>query len=174
VCPRAGKAGCLRRCDGDLRSHERPIDPIGTTRDRSRTMSRRLQVHGPPVRCHCRPLTGSHREGYTVSSCLACAREVPPHLPPSMVVWSRSCSASGTGPCVPVRCLQVAGLLPEPRERGVVREAACGGRDCPYLEAGAGVDVLGAGAVGAGAGVGADGAGAGVEVLGVGVTAAWT
>jgi hypothetical protein len=57
---------------------------------------------------------------------------------------------------------------------GVVREAACGGRDGPYLEAGAGVDVLGAGAGGAGAGVGADGAGAGVEVLGAGVTAAWT
>ena len=45
------------------------------------------------------------------------------------------------------------------------------------MEAGAGVDVLGAGAVGAegaGAGVGADGVGAGVEVLGAGVTAAWT
>jgi hypothetical protein len=65
-------------------------------------------------------------------------------------------------------------LLPEPRERDVVREAACGGRDCPYLEAGAGVDVLGAGAAGAGAGVGADGAGTGVEGLGAGVTAAWT
>jgi len=88
-------------------------------------------------------------------------------------------SASGTGPCVPVRCLQVAGLLPKPRERGGVREAACGERYGPYLEAGAGVDVLGAGAVGAegagaGAGVGADGAGAGVAGLGAGVTAAWT
>ena len=70
-----------------------------------------------------------------------------------------------------------AGLLPEPRERGVVREAACGGRYGPYLEAGAGVDVLGAGAVGAEvavAGAGAAGAGAGVAVLGAGVTAAWT
>ena len=88
-------------------------------------------------------------------------------------------SAAGTGPCVPVRCLQVAGLLPKPRERGGVREAACGERYGPYLEAGAGVDVLGAGAVGAegagaGAGVGADGAGAGVTGLGAGVTAAWT
>ena len=64
------------------------------------------------------------------------------------------------------------------QKRGVVREAACGGRYGPYLEAGAGVDVLGAGAVGAevagaGAGVGAEVAGAGVEVLGAGVTAAW-
>jgi hypothetical protein len=88
-------------------------------------------------------------------------------------------SAAGTGPCVPVRYLQGAGLLPKPRERGGVREAACGERYGPYLEAGAGVDVLGAGAVGAegagaGAGVGADGAGAGVAGLGAGVTAAWT
>ena len=71
-------------------------------------------------------------------------------------------SAAGTGPCVPVRGLQVAGLLPKPRERGGVREAACGERYGPYLEAGAGVDVLGAGA------------GAGVAGLGAGVTAAWT
>ena len=80
---------------------------------------------------------------------------------------------------MPVRGRQIAGLLPEPKARGGVREAACGGRDGPYLEAGAGVDVLGAGAVGAegagaGAGVGADGAGAGVAGLGAGVTAAWT
>jgi hypothetical protein len=46
MCPQAGQAGCIRRCDCDLRSHERPIDPLGTTRDRSRTISRRLQVHG--------------------------------------------------------------------------------------------------------------------------------
>jgi hypothetical protein len=88
-------------------------------------------------------------------------------------------SAAGTGPFVPVRCLQVADLLPKPRERGGVREAACGEQYGPYLAAGAGVDVLGAGAVGAegagaGAGVGADGAGAGVAGLGAGVTAAWT
>ena len=80
-------------------------------------------------------------------------------------------STAGTGPFVPVRCLQGAGLLHKPRERGGVREAACGERYGPYLEAGAGVDVLGAGA---GAGVGADGAGAGVAGLGAGVTAAWT
>jgi hypothetical protein len=81
-------------------------------------------------------------------------------------------SASGPGPFVPVLCLQGAGLLPKPRERGGVREAACGERYGPYLEAGAGVDVLGAGAVGAeDAGAGA---GAGVAVPGAGVTAAWT
>jgi hypothetical protein len=78
-------------------------------------------------------------------------------------------SASGIGPFIPVRCLPVAGLLPKPRARGGVREAACGERYGPYLEAGAGVDVLGAGA-----GVGAEWVGAGVEGLGAGVTAAWT
>src|SRR5947209_2032606 len=34
------------------------------------------------VRCHCRPLTRLHHMDHTVSSCLTCAGEAPPHLPP--------------------------------------------------------------------------------------------